>query len=69
MATTLLPPDFKEFLKLLNIHAVEYLLVGGHAVLGFSKRKTSRLFSDYEPILQRNSSRYFFLPRDGRMDT
>jgi hypothetical protein len=32
MATTLLPPDFKEFLKLLNIHAVEYLLVGGHAV-------------------------------------
>jgi hypothetical protein len=35
MATTLLPPDFKEFLKLLNVHAVEYLLVGGHAV-GFS---------------------------------
>ena len=32
MATTLLPPDFKEFLKLLNVHAVEYLLVGGHAV-------------------------------------
>jgi hypothetical protein len=27
-----LPPDFKEFLKLLNIHRVEYLLVGGFAV-------------------------------------
>jgi hypothetical protein len=27
-----LPPDFKEFLKLLNEHQVEYLLVGGHAV-------------------------------------
>ena len=27
-----LPPDFKEFLKLLNSHRVEYLLVGGYAV-------------------------------------
>ena len=27
-----LAPDFKEFLKLLNSHRVEYLLVGGYAV-------------------------------------
>ena len=27
-----LPPDFKEFLKLLNAHRVEYLLIGGYAV-------------------------------------
>jgi hypothetical protein len=27
MATTHLPPDFKEFLKLLNAHQVEYLLM------------------------------------------
>jgi Nucleotidyl transferase of unknown function (DUF2204) len=27
-----LPPDFKEFLNLLNGHHVEYLLVGGYAV-------------------------------------
>ena len=27
-----LPPDFKEFLKLLNAHKVEYLLIGGYAV-------------------------------------
>jgi hypothetical protein len=32
MATVNLPPDFKEFLKLLNSHQVEYLLVGGYAV-------------------------------------
>ncbi len=32
MGTPLLPPDFKEFLKLLNSHSVEYLLVGGYAV-------------------------------------
>ncbi len=27
-----LPPDFKEFLRLLNNHRVEYLLIGGYAV-------------------------------------
>ncbi len=28
MATTRLPRDFKEFLRLLNAHHVEYLLIG-----------------------------------------
>lgn len=32
MATILLPPDFKEFLQLLNDYQVEYLLLGGYAV-------------------------------------
>ena len=32
MATIHLPSDFKEFLKLLNAHQVEYLLIGGYAV-------------------------------------
>jgi len=32
MAWVNLPPDFREFLKLLNDHEVEYLLVGGYAV-------------------------------------
>ena len=32
MAMTHLPQDFKEFLKLLNAHNVEYLLIGGYAV-------------------------------------
>ncbi len=32
MATIQLPYDFIEFLKLLNAHGVEYLVVGGHAV-------------------------------------
>ena len=29
---TKLPPDFKDFLKLLNEHKVDYLLIGGYAV-------------------------------------
>jgi predicted nucleotidyltransferase len=32
MATILLPPDFKDFLKLLKEHKVQYLLIGGYAV-------------------------------------
>jgi len=32
MATIHLPSDFKEFLKLLNAHQAEYLLIGGYAV-------------------------------------
>lgn len=32
MATICLPPDFKEFLKLLEENEVEYLLIGGYAV-------------------------------------
>ncbi len=32
MATIHLPPDFKEFLQLLNAHQVKYFLIGGYAV-------------------------------------
>jgi hypothetical protein len=32
MATIRLPPDFREFLALLNSRGVEYLVVGGYAV-------------------------------------
>jgi hypothetical protein len=32
MATIQLPPDFKDFLRLLSEEKVEYLLVGGYAV-------------------------------------
>ena len=32
MAAINLPPDFRDFLKLLNAHQVEYLLIGDYAV-------------------------------------
>jgi predicted nucleotidyltransferase len=32
MAQIELHPDFKDFLRLLNLHRVEYLVVGGYAV-------------------------------------
>ena len=35
MATIRLPPDFSEFLRLLDTHRVRYLLIGGYAVNAF----------------------------------
>lgn len=32
MVTTRLPPDFRDFLRLLNSNGVEYLVIGGYAV-------------------------------------
>ena|ERR1043165_2809218 len=32
MATIQLPQDFREFLRLLNLNKVEYLVIGGYAV-------------------------------------
>ena len=39
MATIQLPPDFKEFLRLLNSNSVQYLVIGGYAVnyYGFAR--------------------------------
>jgi hypothetical protein len=33
-----LPPDFSEFLRLLDAKGVEYLLIGGYAELGITHR-------------------------------
>ena len=35
MATTRIPPDFKEFLRLLEVHGARFLLIGGYAVNAF----------------------------------
>ena len=32
MAQIELHPDFKDFLRLLNLHSIEYLVIGGYAV-------------------------------------
>ena len=36
-----IPPDFKDFLRLLNSHNVEYLLVGGYAVSYYGYPRTT----------------------------
>jgi hypothetical protein len=41
MGTIELPPDLLEFLRLLNSHEVEYLLVGGYAVIIYGYPRTT----------------------------
>lgn len=41
MATTPLPSVFKEFLSSLNAHSVEYLLIGGYAVIHYSRPRAT----------------------------
>jgi hypothetical protein len=41
MGTLELPQDLREFLRLLNSHAVEYLLVGGYAVGFYGNPRTT----------------------------
>lgn len=53
MATTHLPPDFKEFIQYINSESVEYLLVGGYAV-GF--HGAPRLTADMDIWVRCDSS-------------
>lgn len=55
MATTLLPPDFKDFLRLLNSHGVEYLLVGGYAVGFHGYPRATADLDIWVPIDSRNA--------------
>jgi predicted nucleotidyltransferase len=41
MAEPLIPDDFREFLRLLNDHGVEYLLIGGYAVAYYGYPRTT----------------------------
>lgn len=45
MATTRIPRDFKEFLKLLDAHSARFLLIGGYAVnaFGYVRNTVDRL--------------------------
>ncbi len=41
MATIQLPKDFKDFLRLLNANGVDYLLIGGYAVIYYGYPRTT----------------------------
>lgn len=51
MATIRLPTDFKEFFELLNSEKVDYLLVGGYAVIhyGYPRATGDQADLDYLP--------------------
>ena len=57
MATIQLPNDFKEFLKLLNSHQVEYLLIGGYAVSYHGHPRTTADMDIWVAIQKENAEK------------
>lgn len=57
MAMQQLPHDFKEFLKLLNDHEVEYLVVGGYAVSYYGYPRPTGDIDIWIAIAPENASR------------
>jgi hypothetical protein len=52
-----LPPDFKEFLRLLASHAVEYLLIGGYAVGYYGYPRSTQDMDVWIAISPQNAER------------
>jgi predicted nucleotidyltransferase len=57
MARPTLPKDFSEFLKLLNDHHVEYLLIGGYAVAFHGYPRTTADMDVWVALNQENADR------------
>jgi hypothetical protein len=52
-----LPPDFKEFLRLLASHEVDYLLIGGYAVGYYGYPRATQDMDVWIAIAPRNAER------------
>ena len=68
MATIRLPADFRDFLKLLNSHRVEYLLVGGYAVCYHGYYRTTGDMDLWVAVHRENAARLVSVVRDFGFD-
>ena len=57
MATVNLPPDFREFLRLLNEYQVEYLLIGGYAVAYHGYPRATADMDIWIPVRPQNAEK------------
>jgi hypothetical protein len=64
MATTRLPADFQDFLKLLNLHHVDYLLIGGYAVCYHGHYRTTNDIDFWIAVNPENARKMAQLLRD-----
>ena len=65
---TQLPSDFKEFLRLLNSHQVEYLLVGGYAVSYHGYPRTTADMDIWVAIQKENAEKLVAVLREFGFD-
>ena len=68
MVTTQLPSDFKEFLRLLNSHQVEYLLIGGYAVSYHGYPRTTADMDIWVAIQKENAEKLVAVLREFGFD-
>lgn len=59
-----IPQDFKEFLELLNVHKVKYLIVGGYAVGFHSKPKFTNDIDIWIECTNTNASKILVVLKD-----
>jgi hypothetical protein len=68
MATIRLPADFRDFLRLLSSHRVEYLLVGGYAVCYHGHYRNTGDMDFWIAVHPENASRMVQLIREFGFD-
>jgi len=68
MAQTELPRDFREFLRLLDAHSVEYLLIGGYAVAYHGYPRATADLDVWIALSPRNAERTAAALRDFGFD-
>lgn len=64
-----LPPDFKEFLRLLGSHGVEYLLIGGYAVGYYGYPRATQDMDIWIAVHPRNAEQMVAVLRAFGFDT
>lgn len=63
-----LPPDFKEFLKLLKENEVEYLLIGGYAVGYYGYPRTTDDLDIWIAVHPKNAKKLVFVFKSFGLD-
>jgi predicted nucleotidyltransferase len=69
MATIRLPADFRDFLKLLNSHQVDYLLIGGYAVSFHGFYRTTADIDFWVAVSPANAAKLVQLIREFGFET
>ena len=69
MATIRLPEDFRDFLRLLNSHQVEYLLIGGYAVCYHGFYRTTADIDIWVAVSKDNAAKLVRLIREFGFET
>src|SRR5688500_4758825 len=69
MAMIRLPADFRDFLRLLNSHQVEYLLIGGYAVCYHGFYRTTADMDIWVGVSAENATKLVKLLREFGFET